>query len=308
MDPTPSAFPLGTINWGTKLCDAELDRLYDAFRAAGGNVFDSAHVYACWLPDGAGASERALGEMVRRRNDRDNVIIATKGGHPTFRDVYPRPERYLSPEVIERDITESLDRLGVETIDLYFLHRDDPRVPVSEIIDTLDAHVARGQVRQIGASNWTTSRIDEANAYAASHGRARLVASQVKFSLAVPQPSKDPLVPPFDQAEIDWHAASKMPVYAYSPTANGFFATNGERGGRGWHGPLSDARLREANRLADELGATPNQVALAWMLHKPFPVIPILGTTSVEHLEDALGASKLRLTPEQMRSLDRPST
>jgi aryl-alcohol dehydrogenase-like predicted oxidoreductase len=306
MPVTPSPFALGTISWGTKLSGTELDRLYDTFRASGGNVFDSAHVYACWLPGGAGASERALGEIVRRRGDRDRVFLATKGGHPTFRDVYARPDHYLAPEVIERDVNESLDRLGFDVIDLYFLHRDDPRVPVGEIMDVLDEQVRRGRLRQVGASNWTTSRVAGANAYAASRGRVQLVASQVKFSLAVPQPSKDPLVPPFEQTDVDWHARTKLPVYAYSPTANGFFATNGERGGRGWHGPVSDARLREANRLATVVRATPNQVALAWLLHQPFPVIPILGTTNVDHLQDAMGAAAVRLTLEQMRSLDRP--
>src|SRR5262249_49753406 len=146
-------------------------RLYDTFREAGENLFDSAHVYAFWLPGGSGASERALGEIVRRRGDRANVVLATKGGHPHMKGGYERPERYLSPEVIAGDIAESRGRLGVEAIDLYFLHRDDLRVPVSEIMDALEEHIAAGRVREIGASNWTTARIEEANRYAAARGR-----------------------------------------------------------------------------------------------------------------------------------------
>src|SRR5215831_10773320 len=96
-------FCLGTIGWGTNVVGEHLDRLYDTFRNAGGNFFDSAHCYQFWMPGGLGASERALGEIVRRRGDRDRVILATKGGHPNDANGYPRPDRYLAPEVIAKD-------------------------------------------------------------------------------------------------------------------------------------------------------------------------------------------------------------
>jgi len=299
----PSAFCLGTIGWGTKIVGDNLDRLYDAFRTGGGNFFDSAHVYSFWLPNGAGASERALGEIVRRRGDRDRAILATKGGHPHMAGGYDRPDRHLAPEVIARDIAESLDRLAVDAIDLYFLHRDDPRVPVGEIIDLLNDRIASGHICQIGASNWTTARIEAANAYAKAKGRRGFIANQAKFSLAIPKPSRDPTVPLFDAREIEWHARTGLPVCAYTSTASGFFATNGVKGAGGLEWPRSQARLRVANRLAAELGATPNQIALAWLLHRKFPVFPILGTMSVEHLADALGAGAISLSEDHMRSL-----
>ncbi len=90
---------------------------------------------------------------------------------------------------------------------------------------------------------------------------------------------------------------------AYSSTASGFFATNGAKASKGYDNPTSAARLRVANRLAAELGTTPNQIALAWLLHQPFPVIPMLGTANVEHLRDALGSGAVRLSPEQVRAL-----
>ncbi len=297
-----SKFALGTIPWGTKLRGDDLDRLYDTFRAAGGNVFDSAHVYAFWLPGGSGASERALGEIVRRRGDRANVILATKGGHHHVNG-YHRPDRYLAADVIARDVAESLERLGVESIDLYFLHRDDPRVPVGEIVDALSEHVSAGRLRNLGVSNWTTDRIAAANDYATRRGRAGFVAHQAKFSLAVPNPSKDKTIPPFGPREMEWHAAENVPVYAYSPTANGFFATGGVKGAGGWNNATTDARLREASRIAGELGVTPNQVALAWLLHQPVRVIPILGTGNVQHLTDALAAAQVRLAPEDVAAL-----
>lgn len=297
-----SPFCLGTINWGTTLTGDALDRLYDTFRAAGGNFFDTAHVYACWLPNGHGSSERALGDVVRRHGDTGRVLIATKGGHPPMKD-YPHAEAYLSPDAITTDVADSLQRLGVDTVGLYYLHRDDPRVPVGEIMDTLDAHVRAGRVRAIGASNWTTDRIEAANNYARANGRAAFVANQPKLSLAVAKPSNDPTVPRFGPEDFAWHAGQSVVVCPYSPTANGFFATGGTKGSGGWEAGVSTARLRVAGRLAAEIGATSNQIALAWLLHQPFPVVPILGTTDEDHLNDAMGASDVRLSVVHMTAL-----
>jgi aryl-alcohol dehydrogenase-like predicted oxidoreductase len=296
-----STFGLGTIAWGTKLRGDDLDSLYDSFREAGQNFFDSAHVYSFWLPGGSGASERALGDIVRHRGDRANVVLATKGGHPAMNGGYDRPERYLSPQVIARDVADSLDRLGVDAIDLYFLHRDDPRVPVGEIVDLLNEHVGSGRLREIGASNWTSARIEEANGYAAARGLRAFVASQVKFSLATANPGKDPIVPPFDTTEIAWHQRSGLPVCAYSPTAAGGFAAGEMKGG--WINPPSLARLAVAKQIAAEIGASAHQVALAWLLQQEFTVIPLLGTTNVEHLRDALAAGAIRLSADQMCAL-----
>lgn len=301
--PPASAFCLGTISWGTKTTGDALDRLYDTFRSAGGNFFDSAHVYAFWLPDGLGASERALGEIVRRRGDRANVLLATKGGHPHMEKGYPRPDRYLAPEVIRSDVAESLDRLGTDAIDLYFLHRDDPRVPVGEIIDLLNEHLSLGHIRAIGASNWTTARIAAANEYAAANGRRGFASSQMRLSLGQSNPSSDPTVPLFETADYDWHARSGVPVCAYSATANGFFATSGAKAARGWTNPTTMARLAVAQRLATELGAPLSQIALAYLLQQPFPIFPMLGTTDVEHLTDALAAERIKLTTDQLRDL-----
>lgn len=295
-------FVLGTADWGTTLTGDALDRLYATFRAAGGDAFDSAHVYAAWRADGDGASERALGEIVRRNGDRDRVTIATKGGHPAFKG-YARPDDYLSPDRVARDVNESLDRLGTSTIDVYFLHRDDPRVPAAEIADALHGHVTAGRLKRIGVSNWTTARLAEANAHARANGRTPFTASQPKFSLGVAKPSKDPTVPDFGDAEIAWHAAHRdVEVWAYSSTANGYFATNGAKGG-GYAGDASARRLARAQALAADLGATPNQVALAWLLAQPFPVRPILGTRDVGHLVDVLGAELLTLSAAQVASL-----
>lgn len=300
-----SAMCLGTGAFGTGVPVETTDRVYEAFRAAGGNCFDTAHCYCFWLPGGQGSSERALGDCIRRHGDLGKVNIITKGGHPG-QEGYPRPDRYMSPELIARDIEESLQRLGVETVDLYFLHRDDSRMPVDEILDMLHIHLNAGRLRAIGVSNWSTARIAAANEWAAAQGKQGFVVSQPEFNLAqsnAPQPAADPTVRYLSAADIAWHAATSFPVMAYSPTAGGYFASLGERAVTVYENPVSRGRLQRVAELAHRLGVSPNQVALSWLVQQPFTTIPILGTASVEHLADALGAAGGILTAEQVRWL-----
>src|SRR5262249_42209713 len=125
-----SALCYGGGSFGAAVRGAELDRLVAAYIEAGGNFLDTAHCYAFWKAEGAGAGARELGACLRRLRCGDRVVVATKGGHPDGGEAYRRPDDYLSERVLTADIDESLHRLRVERIDLYYLHRDDPRVPV----------------------------------------------------------------------------------------------------------------------------------------------------------------------------------
>lgn len=300
-----SALCLGTGVFGTGLPEAQTDRVYEAFRAAGGNCFDTAHCYCFWIPgQGAGSSERALGACIRRHGDAGKASIITKGGHPAQEPLYPRPDAYMAPHVIGRDIEESLERLGVAAIDLYFLHRDDTRMPVDEIIDMMSGHVAAGRIRAFGGSNWSTTRLEAANAWAAANGKPRMVASQPEFNLAWQNRTPatgDPAVRYLTDDDIAWHGTSGLPVVCYSPTAGGYFGSGGERAASVYDNPVSRERLRRATEVAAGLGVTVNQVALAWVMQQRFPVIPILGTASEEHLQDGLGAVGGILSGEQAR-------
>lgn len=296
-----SALCYGTAMFGTDVSVEEADRQFTIFREAGGNFFDSAHCYGAWGAAGTGASERMLGEVVRRHGCRDEVVIATKGGHPAVDPEYPRPDRYITPELIARDIDDSLSRLGMAHVDLYYLHRDDLRLTVGEIIEILNAEIARGRLRYLGVSNWAVSRIAEANAYAEAHGRQGFVASQPQWSLAHPNlvPTVDPTMRALPPDDHRWHRQQQFPAIPYSSTACGYFATGGRSGVESFDNAISRARLQRAQHLAAELGCTSNQIALAYLLHQDFPVIPIVGATKPAHLQDALGAPDIRLTREQ---------
>ena len=298
----------GTMQFGRDMEQDACDRLMDMYREAGGNFFDTAHCYCSWLPSGPGVSERVLGDYVKRRGCRDDVVLATKGAHPSMPN-YRTVEKYMSAGRIGADIDDSLARLQVDTIDLYWLHRDDPRVGVGEIVDILNEEVARGRIRSFGGSNWTAARLDEANAYAGKHGKLGFAASQPKWNLACED--EDPagakrlepgVLLSLSLDDVERHKRSQLPVAPYGPTANGFFATDGRRPEK-YNTPRGRARLEAVKAVAGQLGATANQVAIAWLLHQPFPVFPILGTGNQEHLADALGAVDLSLSPEQMQAI-----
>jgi aryl-alcohol dehydrogenase-like predicted oxidoreductase len=295
----------GVMPFGTGVTGQAMDRLYCAFREAGGNFFDTAHCYCFWIENGHGASERALGELIRRHGGRDDIVIATKGCHPAVPPHYPRPDRFISPQVLASDIDESLQRLGVDHIDLYYLHRDDPRMPVGEIVEILNAEVRRGRIRRLAASNWTVQRIAEANEYAAAHGLLGFDASQPQWSLAQlnQREGADPTMRFLGTDDVRWHERSGLPVVPYSPTACGYFATGGLKSAAAFENAVSRGRLERATVLARELGRSVNQIALAWLMSHPFAVFPIIGTKDPEHLADAISAADLRLTGEQCRWL-----
>ncbi len=297
-----SPLVLGGGAFGSEITGEHLDVLLDAYHAAGGNWLDTAHCYAAWTPAGAGCSERAIGDYLRRRGHRSEWVLATKGGHPAMGG-YERPKVCLSPECIARDIDESLDRLGADVIDFYWLHRDDERLGVDEIIDMLDEHIEAGRLRYVGASNWTLERLAAANAYAEQAGRAGFVATQPRWHLAEVAGKLPNGMRFLDDASRRWCREQNLAIVPYTATAGGAFATG--KIGNEIDTPETRARLDRARRLAEEMNCTPNQIALAWLMCQPQPVFPITGTSSVEHLTEAMAATELRLSPEQLDWLER---
>jgi aryl-alcohol dehydrogenase-like predicted oxidoreductase len=301
---SPLSFGCGSLGTGAKR-ETALTLVREYF-AAGGNFFDTAHCYAGWAPEGAGVSERELGRCVRELGIRQQCVIASKGGHPGYPG-YPRPDDFLAESVIASDIEESLNRLQMEVIDLYYLHRDDGKRPVGEIIEQLNGEIERGRLRALGASNWSVERIAEANAYAHAHGLQGFCISQVQWSLASPKWhtesfGPDPVNRTLGQKDLKFHIAADLPIAAYSATVGGYFADT-EAGNRTYDTDTNRARRERARELATQLGATPTQVALAWLLCQPVRTVPVFGTNRPEHLQEIMGAVDVRLTPEQIRWL-----
>lgn len=292
----------GAGGFGSACKGADLAARINAYRDAGGNFLDTAHGYAFWVPEGAGCSERAIADYVRA-NGKGDLVIATKGGHPSAQG-YRETADWLAPAQIAADVDDSLERLGLDTIDLYWLHRDDTRRPMADIIETLNVEIRRGRIRHLGASNWHWSRLQAAHDYAAAHGLKGFAASQPEWNLAEkngatehdPGPGTGTEMRRLSPADRDWHRRSGLPVIPYSASAGGYFASGGERAKGGYDNPVSRARLVRAQKLAKRLGATPGQVALAWLLAQPFPVFPIIGALDLQHLAEDLTAPELTLT------------
>ncbi|HEY0256839.1 MAG TPA: aldo/keto reductase [Candidatus Methylacidiphilales bacterium] len=301
-----SQFSIGTPQWGSVLVGERLESLFTGYVEAGGNFFDTAHCYAFWR-DGLGASETSLGHLVRRHCRREDVVIATKCGHPFGGPQYPRPVKVLSPEMISADLSESLSRLKMDRLDLFYVHRDDSSVPVAEIMDALNIHIRSGQVRCLGASNWTAARIAEANVYAEAHGLAGFVVSQPQWSLAQPNapvPTSDPAMRYLTAEERAWHVATGFPLVAYTSSANGYISDAPKPASAAFDNPTSQSRRARAMALAAKFGVTPNAIALAYLISQPFPVIPILGTMDLSHLKEAMLAAEISLTPRQVGWLE----
>src|SRR3569833_1289287 len=148
--------------------------LLDRWVEAGGNIVDTAHLY------NGGSSERALGQWIADRDCREQIVVLTKCAHHNV------DRKRVTPEDITCDLRDSLARLKTDYVDLYILHRDDPEIPVGEIVDVLNRYYREGRIHAFGGSNWSTARLDEANAYAAAHGLQGFTGSSPHLSLAVP--------------------------------------------------------------------------------------------------------------------------
>jgi aryl-alcohol dehydrogenase-like predicted oxidoreductase len=299
----PSQICLGAALFGSQMGREQSFALLDAYAEMGGNFIDSAHVYAAWLDGGTGASERTLGEWIRARKNRDRIVVATKGGHPPL-DAKPKIGR-LSKTDLERHLSESLDRLGLDSIDLYWLHLDEPTRPAGEIIESLAEFRKSGRIKSYGASNWSTERIQQANDYAETHGLAPFVTSQPWWSLGAVREGSDPL--------RDWHRATGLSMIPYSSQANGFFGDANVAWARGgfsgdapvgaFDTPVCRVRLLRAIELADAKGVKASQIALAFLLNQPFRVFPIIGTGNPDHLRSAMESTSIRLTEAERESL-----
>jgi len=294
-----SAIVLGTGSYGSAIPLDEAFALLDAFAAAGGTFLDSAHIYAAWLPEGTGASERTVGAWLAARGLRGRMVVGTKGGHPLLDDM---GHSRLRPIDLEQDLDESLTRLALPRIDLYWLHRDDPGIPVDEILGALQAPLRDGRIAAIGASNWSWRRLDEAAACAAKRGWTGFSASQICWSLAdfAPEHCFGGGMCGMDAETLDWHGRSRLAQVPYSAQANGFFAKPLDQAPAHlpqYDAPVNARRWQSAQKIAARHGVSPNAVALAWLLQHPQGGFGIIGPKDRRQLEDSLMAADLELEP-----------
>ncbi|GAA4856487.1 aldo/keto reductase [Paenibacillus vulneris] len=309
----PSVICLGTSGFGESITLEESFALMDRFLSHGGSFLDTAKVYSDWVPGERSRSEKAIGQWMKLRGSRCQVILATKGAHPDLDTMHiPR----LTEEDIRHDLEQSLLNLQTDYIDLYWLHRDDPSRPVEEIIDMLNEYVSQGKIRYFGCSNWRSERIEAARQYAEAKGLQSFAASQIKWSLASYPQGNDPTMVSMDEKELAYYERTGLPVIPYNAQANGFFS--GRYTVDQLQEPTPDNRkvwklcnednlrkLKAVETLAERLHLSMSQVALGYLLAHPFPVFPISGCRTLDQLNDTCAAGDVLLNQDAFQELKR---
>lgn len=283
------------FDWTVKGDDAFA--ILDPFAEAGGTMIDTADVYSAWVPGHKGGeSESLIGQWLRRSGRRGQMLIATKVGFTGG----------LKPDAVARAADASLARLGIEAIDLYYAHKDDPETPLEEVLGAFDALVRAGKVRAIGASNYSAERLSEALDISERESLARYEVLQPEYHLV----GREKFEGALQRVCVD-RGVGVLPFYGL---ASGFL-TGKYRSEADFGKSVRGARmaaflnarglrvLAALDDIAAESGATPAQVALAWLAAQPGVTAPIASATSLAQLDELLGVLTLELSAGQVERL-----
>ncbi|MEU6276501.1 aldo/keto reductase [Streptomyces populi] len=309
-----SVLALGAMLFGSLTDEETSFAVLDRYVEAGGNFIDTSDNYAYWTDGGQGGqSEELLGRWRRSRGVGDEIVLATKlGARPLAPGTgfVDNPEG-LSAEVIHEASERSRERLGVERIDLLYAHIEDRTVEAGESVQAFAELVARGSVGLLGVSNHAVWRVERARALAAGAHLPGYEVLQYQHSLL--RPRSDVPSGLFPEGNLGaatgellsyLGAEEGLTLVAYSPLLGGAYGRRDKPLPSDYDHPGNTARLAVLRDVAKEVGATLNQVVLAWQIGGELPVIPLVGASSVAQLEENLAAVDLELTPDQRARLD----
>ncbi|AKV55030.1 aldo/keto reductase [Bifidobacterium actinocoloniiforme DSM 22766] len=299
-------FPLvlGGNTFGWTSSEADSRRVLDAYADAGGNLIDTADVYSAWAPGHSGGeSEIVLGRWLALSGKRDQVMVASKvSQHPQYQG--------LSAKNVQAAAEESLLRLGVDVIDLYYAHFDDEQTPLEETAAAFDKLVKEGKIRAIGLSNYTPERIREWFRIAKENGLTAPVALEPQYNLVHRKDYEDGL--------MEVARDENLAVFSYFSLAAGFltgkYRTMDDLKGRQREGMVKDYFtpagldvVAELDRIASARGVELATVALAWLKARPQVAAPIASARIPEQLPALLAAAELDLSADETRALDEVS-
>lgn len=313
---------LGSGNFGEKLSEEEAFAVMDAYVEKGGNFFDTANVYCRWVPGKENCSEEIIGKWLKSRNAYNKVIIATKGAHYELSD--PAISRVNKKE-LAIDLESSLKTLGLEQIQLYWLHRDDENQPIEEIVDMMEGFVKEGKIRYYGASNFKLERMKKAVEYAKVKGYQGFSAVSNQWSLATVNPgenvNQDTTMEMMTEEYYKWHKESKMPMIPYSSSAFGFFEKLHKEASKISNGKLlvpveeiqisdkiKSAYINQKNlslysklvTLQEKHQISMFGLSVAALINQPFDVIPVISVTKPEQVDDFVSASSIKFASEEL--------
>ncbi|WP_425954085.1 aldo/keto reductase [Xylanimonas sp. McL0601] len=309
-EPT-SALVLGAMMFGTAVDETTSFAVLDRFVERGGEWIDTANAYAFWASaDGRGGdSERLLGRwLAARPGVRNQVKIATKvGADALWAGSFPAQREGLSRRAVRDGFAACLDRLGLDSVDLLWIHMEDRATPIEETVEALAEVTGAGLAGRVGASNHPAWRVERARTHARQIGSTPIDALQHNSTYLRPRPGTNPTNHPFgvlSDEQRDYASTHGLEMWAYTPLLSGAYDNPAK--------PIPDiydhlgntARLAVLDEVAAELGATRGQTVLAW--HVSHGVRPMLGGSKVDQLDSALDAVRLTLTPEQLDRLEGP--
>lgn len=306
LDDPRARLVLGTLNFGTAQDRDMSFALLDTFVDLGGRVVDSAHVYGNWDPSvPSGASERMIGSWLRSRGAVDSVSVTTKIGHPSLDT--PGVAR-LDAMSLRTDVREAQEHLGLETIPLVYLHRDDEDTPVAEIMAPLEDLVAEGVIGAYGASNWTVPRLRESRDTASAEGWSGFAANQPAWGLARTRPGAMARgMVAMDEEMYAFHSETRMTVSPYSSQSKGYFARWTRRAADETIQIFDDARNRTIAQRLDEmastLGVPATELSVAVLLRSPFPTFPVIGVRNADQLRSSFRAVSVELSADTVAAV-----
>ncbi|TCL56195.1 aryl-alcohol dehydrogenase-like predicted oxidoreductase [Kineothrix alysoides] len=290
---------LGT-NFKKEVMDLRnVENILSTFFQNGGVCIDTARSYC------GGVSEIFIGRWLKKNAIRENVIISTKAGHPEQGNKFR-----LSKKEIEIDLHLSLKALKTDYIDLFWLHRDDPDIPVGVIIDYLNLFVAEGKIKFFGASNWKFDRIHEANEYARRTNQQGFLCSQIQWSVGVPIRSiyDNYGMRCMDAEDYDKYMISGLPIFAFSSQAKGYFYYMEIQKEFGYRQKCFDTKenrevFRKLRYISDKYGVPLTYPILSFIRSSPLNAIPVIGCRTASDLLDSFSAINFILKSEEYQSL-----
>lgn len=298
-----SKLVLGTDTFGTQISEQDAFMILDRYVNAGGNIVDTASIYADWLGQGKSISEKTIGKWLVSQGCRNEVIISTKGGHHVFKTLSSR----VDLNNIREDFENSLQNLKTDWIDIYWLHKDDPNQSPEAMIEILNEAVSKDGARYLGVSNWSYDRIKQANTYAREKSLRPIIASQIQHSIAKLNKVAYGITA-MDEEQYAKYSADDLSVFAFSSQAKGFFA-NMEKGGEAalrqntkevFLNDVNVARFCRLKNMAQEKNTTISALVIAALFcDNNVNIFAQIGPRTLAQLDASLESSDLSLTQEE---------
>lgn len=302
-DLTVSCIGLGTVNAGLSWDGKDAFKILESYVEKGGNLIDCARVYSDWVEPETGRAERVVGDWIRHRGHRDDIVIITKGGHPSLKTMNISR---LSKKDIEYDISLSLKALSVDCIDIYCYHRDDVNRPVPELIETMESLVKAGKIQYYACSNWTTERMRQADEYCTKMGYRGFVMNQALFNYGSDsmKPFPDPTMITADAGMLRYHTQNTGNVLtAYMSLCSAFFHILNAKGEQAvkespYYTKGNLELMIHIKKLMSKYNTDITQVLLGYILTREPQMLALMSSDSIEQLNTALDTLEIEFVQE----------